>query len=170
MKRAMLYLCVLSCLLSGCTHANAKQSGSKARRNEKIIYRYLTDEMGLSRAAACGVLANIHSESSFRPNVENDSGHYGLCQWGGVRRRRLIKYCRKKGYNYRTVSAQLRYMRFELRHYYPKVLKKLRSVRNSSRGAYKAGYYFCYHYEVPGNRARSSERRGSLARRYYKKY
>ncbi len=174
MRKLLICLCLMSCLLTGCAeHANASKtsiSASASRRNERIIYNYLTKKMKLSPSAACGIIANIYSESSFRPNVENDSGHYGLCQWGGIRRKRFMRFCRRRGYNYKTVNAQIRYINFELRHYYPKVLKRLKSVRNNSRGAYKAGYYFCYYYEAPGSRGKASVRRGNLAKKYFKKY
>lgn len=143
---------------------------SKKKSNEKYIYDYLTNTMGLSKSAACGVIANIYSESSFRPNIENASKHYGLCQWGGERRTRLVKYCKKRGLNYKSVAGQVRYIHYELKHYYKKVYKKLKTAKNNRSGAYSAGYYFCYYYEIPGNRAKSADRRGGIAMDYYKKY
>lgn len=147
-----------------------KTSKSKSKNREEYIYNYLTETMGLNDSAACGVLANIYSESSFRPNIENASKHYGLCQWGGERRTRLVKYCKKRGLNYKTAEGQIRYIHYELKHYYKKVWKKLKSVKNDLGGAYKAGYYFCYYYEIPGNRAKSSDRRGGIAMDYFRKY
>ena len=143
---------------------------NKKKSNEKYIYDYLTKTMGLSKSAACGVIANIYSESTFRSDIENSSKHYGLCQWGGERRTRLVKYCKKRGLNYKSVAGQVRYIHYELKHYYKKVWKKLKSVKNNRSGAYSAGYYFCYYYEIPGNRAKSADRRGGIAMDYYKKY
>ena len=49
---------------------------------EREVYDYLTNELLLSTAAACGVLANIEHESSFQPTIYGDKGtSYGLCQW-----------------------------------------------------------------------------------------
>ena len=42
---------------------------------EAGIYTYLTEEMGLNTAAACGALANIYAECHFDPNnvfIEKD--------------------------------------------------------------------------------------------------
>lgn len=40
--------------------------------NTDKIYQYLTDSMGLNKAAACGVMANIYAESGMSPiNLEN---------------------------------------------------------------------------------------------------
>ena len=39
-------------------------------RNESVIFKYLTEDMGLNIAAACGVLANIQAESSFMVTAE----------------------------------------------------------------------------------------------------
>lgn len=152
------------------TKKKNKKNKSKKKSNEKYIYDYLTNTMGLSKSAACGVIANIYSESTFRPNIENASKHYGLCQWGGERRTRLVKYCKKRGLNYKSVAGQVRYIHYELKHYYKKVWKKLKSVKNDLGGAYKAGHYFCYYYEIPGNRAKSADRRGGIAMDYYRKY
>lgn len=47
--------------------------GSKtAASNEKKIYTYLTETMGLNMAAACGVMTNLYAESGMQPNnLEN---------------------------------------------------------------------------------------------------
>ena len=58
------------------------------RENEKIIYNYLTQTLGLTSAAACGIIANMHVETggSFDPEAHNDPAEgetqgYGICQW-----------------------------------------------------------------------------------------
>lgn len=141
-----------------------------ATSNERIIYNYLTETMNLKPSAACGILANIKRECSFNPKLQNRTGHFGLCQWGGVRKQRLIRYCKKRGYDYRSLKGQLNYLRFELKNYYPKVYKRLKTVKNNNYGAYQAGYYFCYYYEIPGSRKTSSISRGNLAKKYFSKY
>ena len=58
-----------------------------AASNEEIIYNFLKNDLGLNTAAACGVLANIEKESSFRNDVIESGytwetgGGYGICQW-----------------------------------------------------------------------------------------
>lgn len=160
---------ILSLILIICLTLHP-QTTTQAANNEKIIYRYLTETMGLKSSAACGILANIKRESDFKPTAYNSSDHFGLCQWGGVRKDRLIRWCRKKGYNYKSLKGQLGYINFQLKNYYPKVYRKLKYVKNTSYGAYDVGYYFCYNYEIPGNRGKSSITRGRLARKYFKKY
>ena len=49
--------------------------------------------------------------------------------------------------------------------------KYISAVDNTADGAYDAGYYFCYHFEVPANRASRSVTRGNSARdTYWPKY
>ena len=51
----------------------------------------------------------------------------------------------------------------ELENKYPSVLSYMKSVDNSAQGAYDAGYYWCYYFEIPGNRASNSVKRGNIA-------
>ena len=137
--------------------------------NEEKCYLFLTREMGLNSAAACGVLSNIRSESSFNPNC--GGSYYGLCQWGGGRLTALKKFCSDNGYDYTTVEGQMRYLAYELKNSYPSVLKALQAVSNSPEGAYQAAYTFCYDYERPAAKATASVKRGNTAKdTYYPKY
>ena len=50
--------------------------------NKQEIFHYLTNNMGLNSAAACGVMANIERECDFDPTAVGGGGRsYGLCQW-----------------------------------------------------------------------------------------
>ena len=92
--------------------------------------------MGLTSAAASGVLANIQYESGFTPTKLGDHGtSYGICQWHNGRYSRLRKYCSQNGFNYKTVEGQLQYLRYELERFYPKVLAYLKSIPNTYSGA-----------------------------------
>ena len=76
--------------------------------NEELTFLYLTREAGLNAAAACGVMANIKAESSFRPTAYNSNGgSYGICQWTGGRKTRLQNYCEDNGLDYTTIYGQL---------------------------------------------------------------
>ena len=134
---------------------------------EKRVYLFLTREMGLNTAGACGVLANIEKESSFRVTAGSYDGGYGLVQWTGGRNTRLKNWCAEKGYDHATLEGQLWYLKYELEGSYKKTLTYLRGVENSPIGAYDAGYYFCYNFEVPANRATRSVQRGNLAKDSY---
>ena len=58
----------------------ADESYAANTSNTDIIYQYLTKNMGLNRAAACGVMTNINAESAMSPiNLENSyNTRYGL--------------------------------------------------------------------------------------------
>lgn len=140
--------------------------------NEQLIYIYAVKKMGYNPAAAAGLLANIKVESGFKPTASGDSGSsYGICQWHAARKTRLINWCESKGADYTTLAAQLAFLQYELETYYPAVHKYMKNVENSAQGAYDAGYYFCYNFEAPANKAGKSASRGSSAMNtYYPKY
>ena len=127
-----------------------------ASSNEKQVFDYLTGTMKLNSAAACGVLSNIRSESGFDPNVYGDNGtSYGICQWHNSRFTNLKNYCNKHGYNYKSLSGQLKFLNHELSNSYKGTLNYLKKVSNSANGAYNAGYYWCYHFERPANKGQA---------------
>ena len=134
-----------------------------ATENEKTVYTFLTDNMGLSPAAACGIMANISAESGFRSGITGLGGAYGICQWAGVRQPRLRSWCAGNGFNYTTLTGQLYFMKYELAAYYPQVNNYIKTVANTSKGAYNAGFYWCYYYERPANTYSSACYRGNLA-------
>lgn len=138
-----------------------------ATANEKTVYSFLTDTMGYSPAAACGVMSNIYCESRFTANINGLGGAYGICQWGGVRRTRLINWCSGHGYNYTTLTGQLRFMQYELKTYFPRVNNYLKTVSNTSKGAYNAGFYWCYYFEIPADTYSTAVYRGNLAKSRY---
>lgn len=132
--------------------------------NEKTIYLFLTKEMKLSSAAACGALANIKYESGFRTGALGDGGRsFGICQWFYLRFTRLKNFCQNRNYDYETLEGQLWFLKYELETYYPMVLRYLRGVENTAKGAYDAAWYWCYHFEGPANRERLSVTRGNYA-------
>ena len=141
--------------------ANPFATGS----NEHTIYRFLTGEMGLNRAAAMGVMANIYWESGYKPVINGDSGtSYGICQWHAGRKTNLINWCGDNGLDYTTLDGQLRFLKHELPTRYPSVDKYLRQVENTADGAYDAAYYFCFNFEAPANRTAQSTKRGNYAK------
>ncbi len=92
--------------------------------NEKTIFRYLTQTLGFSSAAACGVIGNIHVETggTFDPEAHNpeDTGGtqgYGICQWNsgadaGYRMEELQNYSPE----WKTLACQLDFIRNDLLH------------------------------------------------------
>ena len=139
---------------------------------EREVYAFLTEELGLTTAAACGVLANIEHESSFRPTVVGDKGtSYGLCQWHNERYSALRGYCNALGMDYRTVEGQMAYLRYELGNRYTNLLLTLQSIGNTPDGAYRAAYLWCVQFEKPSNMQVKAAARGELARgKYWVRY
>ena len=131
--------------------------------------------MGLNTAAACGVLANIYAESGFNPNALGDSGtSYGICQWHSARWTAMKNWCNNNGHNWETLTGQLNYLKFELSAnnsaylYNGKTIYNyLKSVSNNAQGAYDAGWYWCYYFEVPANKETKSVTRGNTAKNDY---
>lgn len=134
---------------------------------EKKCYLFLTRELRFNTAAACGVLANIERECDFDAQNLSSDGGYGLCQWTGARSTRLKNWCAEKGYDYTTVEGQMWYLKYELENHYKSTLSYMREVENSPAGAYLAGYYWCYNFEIPASRAKRSVERGNIAKETY---
>ncbi len=138
---------------------------------EQVIFLFLTREMELNTAVACGILANVERECSFKVTNASHDGGYGICQWTGVRNTRLKNWCKSNDYDYTTLEGQLWYLKYELETHHPKTLRYLRGVENTADGAYDAAYYFCYNFEVPASRASRSVERGNIAKdKYWERY
>lgn len=123
---------------------------------ETEIYTFLTKSMGLNKAAACAVLANIQKESNFKLTQVGDNGtSYGLCQWhdtgkGVGRWTNLKNYCSNNGFNVNTVKGQMSYLRHELQTSYSAVWRILTSeTPNTAQGVWDAAAQFCARFEVP---------------------
>ncbi len=127
------------------------------------VWDFLINEMGLSEAAACGIMANIEAESNFDYKVDISWG-YGLVAWCGGRREAAKET--EAEYGNRLVG-QLRHIEKELTGAYSHVLEKMNAVSNDATGAYKAGRIFCLEYEIPVNMYPKANYRGALARDFY---
>ena len=84
----------------------------------RTVYAYLTGTtMNLTKEQAIGVLVNIKRECDFNYTlVEAGSGAgYGLCQWTGGRRDKLIQWCNAHPQDgaYNTLKGQLSYLNAE---------------------------------------------------------
>ena len=146
-------------------------TASAAPANAKTIFEFCIKELKLNKAGACGVLANIEAESDFNPNLYGDGGDsYGICQWNLSRFDNLISFCNKNGYNWKTLTGQLYFLKYELTNNKSDtgyILDKLKNVSNTAQGAYTAGYDWCYYFERPANKAAKSESRGYKAQNSY---
>lgn len=90
----------------------------KYKNNETIIYNYLVDTMKFTRAIACAILSNIEKESSFNPTASvldvNNKTSYGICQWNGGRFTNLKNFCKNNNLDYKTVTSQLKFFKYEI--------------------------------------------------------
>ncbi len=143
--------------------------------NVYTIFNFLIKECGFNAAAACGVIANIECESNFNPNLWGDNGtSYGICQWHNERLTAMQNWCSSNGYDWKTLTGQLNYLKKELSANTSKYLwngltiaNKMKAKANTADGAYSAGYDWCYYYEVPANKESRSVERGNRAKNTY---
>jgi len=119
--------------------------------NEAEIYRFLKEDMQLSTAVACGILANIASESNFNPTAQitdvNGKTSFGLIQWNGGRFENLKRFSTQNGLDYRTVDAQMRFMQHELLGEEKQAWQTLQGIPDTLQGAYTAAWNFARWYE-----------------------
>ena len=147
-------------------------SAASVDDNKTKIYKYLTGELSFNSAAACGIMANMEHESRFdSTKVARDSNGLlsgGLCMWNGSRFSSLQTFCNNNGYNYLGIAGQLEYLAHELKKdYYSHIYRYLKNVSNTSSGAADAAYYWCYYFEIPGNRSYQAQKRASSASSVY---
>ena len=170
-RSVFLLILVFSLALAVVPSASA---ASKLQTNKSTVYRFLTNTLKLNRAAACGIMANIEKESNFNPElVHVDSNGLlsgGLCQWNGSRFSSLKNFCSKNGYSYLSVTGQMNYLKKELTGGYRGILNYIKGVSNTAQGAYNAGHYWCYYFEVPANRSSKAVTRGNLAKTYFNSF
>ena len=164
----LLALVLALCALAAPVSANAGERLAV----EREVFDYLTTELMLSDAAACGVLANIEHESAFQPTIVGDKGtSYGLCQWHNERFSALRGYCTALGLDYRTVEGQMAYLKYELGNKYTSLLLSLQAIDNTPEGAYRAAWLWCIQFERPSNMQVKAAQRGELARgKYWPRY
>ncbi len=169
-KKALLVLLTLIVVSSSFVTV-ASAASVPTGKTVQTIYNFLINEMGLNSAAACGVLANIEKESDFNPNLYGDNGSsYGICQWHNSRFDSLKSFCNKNGYSWKSLEGQLYFLKYELetqKSTTGHILDKMKAVPNSAKGAYQAGYDWCYYFERPANKTAKSETRGARARDDY---
>lgn len=159
-------------ILAAIIPLSANASSSNTNKIKTEIFSYLTDEMNLNSAAACGVMANIDEESDFNPRLvivdTNGLLSGGLCQWNGGRFSKLRSHCAKKDISYLSVEGQLSYLEKELSSKtYGYIFDYLKNVPDTAQGAYDAAYYWCYYFEIPANRNVKARSRGNAAKSKY---
>jgi len=157
---------------TGATAAATSQRYTVGKTNEKTIFNFCREVLGLNVAGAVGVITNVASESGFKTGAIGDRGtSFGICQWHAGRYTNLKAWCGKNGKDYVSLDGQLWFMKHELETSYASVLAYLKGVPNTADGAYNAAYRWCLKFEVPANTVATSEKRGNIARgTYWPKY
>lgn len=154
---ALLVLCLWAVLIP--------EAEAEGPRIQQEVFDFLTGELGLNSAAACGVMANIDAESGFSLGSLGDGGtSFGLCQWHNSRWEALKSFCASQGYDPASLEGQLNYLSLELRTLFPNTYSLLKSVPDTEEGAYQAAYDWCRYYEKPANAEAAGAARGMSAR------
>ena len=164
--------------------------------NRDKIWNYLTNNMGLTKAGAAGVLANMQVESIFEPrreegNYDNpitdisytnnvDSGSYpqsrfisdrkgyGLVQWTtSDHKQNLWDHTKSKGLSIGDMGGQLDTLNYELNQSY---FSSLLNTLKSTNSAYDAMYAFLTKFENPADWNGNAIKRGGYANDIYNHY
>ena len=139
--------------------------------NAKAVFTFLTTTGGFNKAAACGIMANIDSESGFNPAVIGDSGtSYGLCQWHNNRKTAVQNYCKTNKGDISSLEGQMEFLMKELKSGFSKVYEFVKNVPDTADGAYQAAEHWCIHFEVPADKYNKGIGRGRNAKKYYESF
>ena len=172
MKRQFIIALSAVCAAASVTPAATALSSVNVRADsassEQVIFNYLTGELGLNTAAACGILGNMYQESGLDPTAQ--SSYYGLCQWSGALTAELMSYCAQAGYDSASIEGQVHFLGTELTGSYSGVLAALQSVPNTADGASQAASIFCQQFEQCGNYDVEIPRRAAFANNYWSEF
>lgn len=95
------------------------ESGTPLGKGETATAKSLLDglvQRGFSKEEAAAIVGNLFAESRFRTDAVNPtSGAYGLMQWLGGRKSRLISFAKERGKSASDLQVQLDYIKWELK-------------------------------------------------------
>lgn len=125
---------------------------------------FLQKEIGLTRTAAIGVMANIYGESRFNAHAIGDGGtSYGYCQWHNGRWLALMDLCNALGLDWTSPEGQMEFLKQEMLEYYRPLIAELNMLPLTEDGVREAAYRFCEVFERPADVAGAGSRRGDYA-------
>ena len=150
-------------------------AADKTSINQKEIYRFLTEDLGLNTAAACGIMGNIYYETGYRADI-TVGDYYGLFMYYPPLGEALRTWCDSQKLDYRTVDGQMKFLRAmfngEVAYFnYISLYSSLLETENTANGAYNAGAMFCRQFEKPSDlsnqaRLRAEHASGVLFQKY----
>lgn len=143
-----------------------KMSKTVMARAIKCVRWLVNSGLGLNEVQACGVVGNlVHESGGINPTCENSEGAYGIAQWhpGGGRKQNLISFCNQNGLDYKTLYAQLEFLKNELTTKPSLGLSQLRSATNYT----DATNVFCDNFERPGPDPKGRPKRRGYAHQIY---
>ena len=116
---------------------------SKLSGNEKIVVDYFI-KYGISGGGACGIAANIKTDSNYNPATQSGSA-YGICKWTGNKAGQMRSSIGALGW-VTNLSGQLDFLIGDLEENYADLLKSIRNADVSAAGAKKAAEQFSKTY------------------------
>ena len=155
-------LCLIGVMLSAsatviaaettATEATAiEETEPKSEKTQDVVYRFLTEELLLTPAAAAGIMGNIMIECSFIPDRGamdvNDLYSYGLMMWNGPRYEQLKSWCAEHDLDYTTAIGQLNYLKWELENTEKAAYRTMLAIENTIEGACKAAILWASDFE-----------------------
>lgn len=141
---------------SGGTAEDPDESNSSSAEPEPesvqdTTYRYLTEVLGLTPAAAAGIMGNIMIECAFIPDRGamdvNDLYSYGIMMWNGPRYESLKSWCAENELDHTTITGQLNYLKYELETTEKSAYKKMLEIPNTIEGACNAAILWASDFE-----------------------
>lgn len=118
---------------------------------QDVVYSFLTGELGLTPAAAAGIMGNVMIECSFDPTKgatdTNDLYSFGLMMWNGPRYESLKNFCKEKGLDYKSAEGQLEYLEWELLNTEKAAYAIMRDIPNTAEGAVRAAILWASEFE-----------------------
>lgn len=147
------------------TYGNKQVDTSKLKGNVKITVDALM-ALGLNAAAACGVAGNIAVDSNFNPAAVSPDGKLvGLCKWSGVEATKMKTNVGMTSWA-TDLSGQVDYIFNDVLDNYNDLMRSLRKVEVSSKGAKEAAKLFANAYRKI-TATKSVEARQSMATGYF---
>ena len=147
--------------------------------DRQYVLDLLMDYLGVNRAVATGILANIIYESGCKSDIEEDItdydeeyiesvgipykdtylvGGYGLFQYTNSRRVDLYNYCEENSLPLEDAESQIQFMCEELKEKFSWFLDEDAQLPDNEETADTVAYDWCLYWECPLDSSQATER------------